>query len=334
MAPDEGLGLAPPLQILREACDRFGYGFRLVDTWSHRLVEVSEGHRSFLAGTDRISVYPLNSAVAVAVAQDKAHTYQRLRQCGFGIPRTGHFFVTEEHRDARPPGREIEDGLRFASELGYPVFVKPNQGSFARNAGPIYDEAELLSAFERIARKDYSAIVQEFLSLPEYRVFMLDGEVRFAYRKSRGTIIGDGVSTIAMLIGESQTLPSPFLQRSLCQRELTQESVLALGEPLEVTPVANLAAGGRIHEFYEAVPGSVREWANGIARAIGLRLVGVDAFFPEGLDHPEGALVLDVNGSPTLTSVYHSGRRELALAVWRDIIVAEFTRKSALQAGL
>src|SRR5688500_14762056 len=127
MAPDDPQRLAPPLEILRKACERFGYTFRIVDTWSERLVEVSDGRRCFLAGTDRISVYPLNSAVAVAVAQDKAHTYNRLEQCGYRIPQTGHFFVRDEYREARPAGREIEDGLSFARQVGYPVFVKPNQ---------------------------------------------------------------------------------------------------------------------------------------------------------------------------------------------------------------
>ncbi len=328
MDPNGAPHLAPPLAILREACERFGYTFRIVDEWSRRLVEVSNGRRSFLSGTDRISVYPLNSAVAVAVAQDKAHTYHRLQQCGYRIPRTGHFFVTDDYREVRPPGREIEDGVRFAAELGYPVFVKPNLGSFARNAGPAFGEPELLAAFARIEERDYSAIVQEFLSLPEYRVFMLDGAVRFAYRKSRGTVTGDGISTLEQLIAThagdaaSELLRSPFLAQELSRLGISTSVVLPSRHAVEVTPVANLAAGGIITEFYESVPPEVREWAAGIGEAIGLRLLGIDAFFPEGLEHPEAALVLDVNGSPTLTSVYRSGRQELALEVWRDIIAA------------
>jgi glutathione synthase/RimK-type ligase-like ATP-grasp enzyme len=89
---------------------------------------------------------------------------------------------------------------------------------------------------------------------------------------------------------------------------------------LEVSPVANLAAGGRIDKYYESVPEAVRQWVAGIADAIGLRLLGVDAFMPDGLDHPDTALALDVNGSPTLTSIYRGGHRELALEIWRDII--------------
>lgn len=325
MATEEPSELAPPLQILREACERFGYSFRIVDTWSNRLVEVSFGRRSFLAGTDRISVYPLNSAVAVAVAQDKAHTYNRLAQCGYRIPQTGHFFVTEEYREVRPSGREIEDGLEFARKLGYPVFVKPNQGSFARNAAPAYDETELVAAFERIASKDHSAIVQEFLELPEFRIFMLDGKVRFAYRKSRGRVVGDGATPIDVLVRRctpepEEVLESPFFRRNLDQQGLAANDTLERGKTLEITPVANLAAGGKISGFYESVPDPVREWASGIADALGLRLLGIDGLFPDGLERPGSALVLDVNGSPTLTSVYHSGRSELALTIWKDIL--------------
>lgn len=328
MATEEPSELAPPLQILRKACERFGYSFRIVDKWSNRLVEVSDGRRSFLAGTDRISVYPLNSAVAVAVAQDKAHSYNRLAQCGYQIPQTGHFFVTDEHRELRPPGREIADGVRFAGQLGYPVFVKPNRGSFARNAGPAYDEAELLTAFKQIGRKDYSVVVQPFLAFPEYRVFMLEGRVRFAYGKSRGTVTGDGTSPIASLLRRAATqvtqesAQTSFIPRTLEQRGLTTDYVLAAGETLEVTPVANLAAGGRVREFHESVPETVSQWAAGIAEAMGLRLLGIDAFFPDGFEHPDTALVLDVNGNPTLTSVYQSGRQDLALETWRDIIKA------------
>ena len=171
------------LPILKETCERAGYTWRLVDDWSNNLVEVSNGKTSFFASSSRPGLYPINPHFASAIAKDKAWTYRILEQKGYKIPQGDYFFVRSEYRELRGDGREIEDAFVFAKKLGYPVFVKPNDSSLGTNAKLIESENELKEHLNLIAQKTHIAIIQKFIELPQYRIFIVDGIAQFMYQR-------------------------------------------------------------------------------------------------------------------------------------------------------
>ncbi len=113
------------------------------------------------------------------------------------MPEGEHFFLNPPpDRYDRPPGRDRADALAYAVTLsgGYarPLVVKPNSGKGAKPVTLIGSEAELSAALDAIAREDDLALIQRFVDAPEFRLFLVDGEIAFLYRKSRSAIVGDG----------------------------------------------------------------------------------------------------------------------------------------------
>lgn len=333
MAPDN-THLAENLKILRECCEREGYRFELIDHFSGYLARVSHGDQAFLAGAGRVSSYPLNSATPSEVARDKGHTYELLKQAGFTIPQTAHVFVSDERRNLRPPGRELPSALQFAADVGFPVFVKPNLGSFARDSGVAYDESELLYRLITIGRRDYSAIVQQFIEATEYRLFVLDGKVMFAYRKSRPVLTGDGQSTINDLVESAalnhQPVERSFLSDRLSREGWSLETIPAAGTRIELSSVANLSAGGVLEDLIKQVPPKVSRWASELAATTMLRVFSVDVLTTSSF-HDAAFTTLDVNGSPSLTTVYALGFQEMVLGLWAEILARYFSVVESLE---
>ncbi|HLF24285.1 MAG TPA: hypothetical protein VI565_10225, partial [Burkholderiales bacterium] len=322
--------LPKPLQILSDICAQDGIAFEVLDGYSAHVARISKGGRSFLTGAGKVNIYPLNNAAAVTIARDKAFTHYVLREAGFAAPRGAHFFLTKERgRYRRPPGREHDDALRYAAELSrgftLPLIVKPNTGSSAKLVTYVRSEAELRAALDEIAQDDEACIVQEFIEAPEFRLFLLDGEVAFCYRKTRALLTGDGQTSVRELFARMKGKPpsDAFLRHRLEKRSLTLESVLPAGAIIEADFVANISAGGLIAGFHEA-DADLRVWARKLARATKLRVAGIDVFSVSELRNLDDAIVTDVNGSPNLTTLHDLGHHDLVWNIWREILAKAF----------
>lgn len=313
------------IAIAALACARMGWRLEILDPFARHLARVSDGTRSFLTGAGRVSAFPLNQAAAVDVARDKAHTAALLAQAGFRVPRGEHVFLHPEHRTQRPAGREIADAPRLAAGLGWPVFVKPNHGSRGAFAEIVETEAQLLAHLAVIAGRHDMALIQEVLSGPERRLFLLDGVVRFAYRRQPARLAGDGRRSLRALLAEFNAgagargvtpVPesSPFLARCLAAAGLRLDDVPAAGREVPFAPRANLAAGGQLHDFVETVPAATAAWAARLAAAVQLRVCAVDLFG----DDPGDFVVIEVNGNPSLGGPWAAGHRETVIALWAE----------------
>lgn len=322
------------LSILREACAHEGVSFEVVDAFTGFVARLTKDRQHYLVGAAGIGVYAINRAAPFAIARDKAFTHYVLRQAGFLIPEGDYFFLRAPHNFMLPDGRGRADALRYARRLSdeytTPLIVKPNAGKGARLVSYVSDEKGLNAALDEIAGADDIALIQSFVDAPEYRLFLIDGEIAFAYRKSRPAVQGDGRSTIEDLLGRRNSdqhaphiLASNYLSRQLEARTLTLKSVLAKEARLEVDFVANLSAGGRFEGFIE-LSEDVRAWARRLAGAVSLRITGVDVFSQSNLSNVDDIIVTDVNGSPNLGTLFDLGYRDLVFGVWRTILRKTF----------
>ena len=321
------------LAILREACEREGIVFDVVDDFTGFVARLTKERKSYLIGAAGIGVYPINRAAPFAIARDKAFTHYVLRQNRIRVPDGEHFFLRAPEGFLLPEGRERSDAIRYARRLSdnfvVPLVVKPNSGKGARFVSYVTSEHDLNVNLDVIASTDNIALVQSFIDAPEYRLFLIDGEVAFAYRKSRPALRGDGRSTIRTLLAKTpaQSLGAPtvsnYLSEQLARRTLSLDSVLPADSELTVDFVANLSAGGRFAGFIEPPP-DVRAWAHALASTVSLRVTGVDLFSPSHLKDVDDIVVTDVNGSPNLGTLYDLDHRDLVFGVWQTILRKTF----------
>jgi glutathione synthase/RimK-type ligase-like ATP-grasp enzyme len=325
------------LSILRDACARNGVAFTVLDGFSGFVARITKGTKSCLVGAAGVGVYPINRAAPFAIARDKAFTHYVLKQAGFSVPIGEHFFLHPPGPQYdRPPGRERSDAIRYAGKIsdGFarPLVVKPNGGKGAKLVAFVRDQPGLNAALDRIAAIDEIALVQSFLDAPEFRLFLIDGEIAFAYAKLRATIRGDSTTPVRILLG-SLSRPGPelgvsfadslFFRSQLAERGLTLDSVLAAGTDIPVDFVSNISAGGQFAGFLEPRE-DLKHWARNLAQAVSLRVTGIDIFSPSKLANVDDIVVIDVNGSPNLGTLFELGHRDLVFGVWQTILSKTF----------
>lgn len=321
-----------PLKIrfARLAAEELGYATETVDPFSHYLIRVSNGARFVFVGAGNVHSYPINNATISSVATDKSHTARLLEQIGVDVPRSRLVFLDDRFADFRPPGHDIAEAKAFAASLGYPVFVKPNEGSRGILAQSVADEDALERHLGSIASRYYSAVVQEYLYGEEERIFYIDGEPYFAYRKTRPLVVGDGRRTVAELLDEvDQKLrrsglspvnrSDPVLEAFLEREGMTPADVPGAGTTMPFSEKANLSWGGGVEEFRERFSDHETELCRKIYRHTGLRVCAIDLLrTAEGANRRE--VVIELNANPALASLERLGRTELLKAIWVAIL--------------
>lgn len=303
------------LTQIRRVAQSLGLKVVEVDAWSAQLIRVDGREGSALFGGGPLCAYPINNATAVSIARDKTHTTQVLQASGIRCVKGEYVFLRPDKRGERPKGREREDAAPMAEELGYPVMVKPNNGSRGRHVFRVENPTQLSAALSAIERFDAMARIERCLNGSEFRVLVFDGRVRYAFRKKALAVTGDGQSTLDTLL-EAAGLGETARESFSAHHDLAR--IPMTGQVVEI-PAANIAAGGAVDEFTLAVPDSVTVFAKRVADAMNLRLAGIDVFAPtlNGVEH--GGVVLEVNGNPSLGT---AAQRFPAVvdAIWQEIL--------------
>ena len=268
----------------------------------------------------------MNRDAAAALAADKSYAAQVLGAAGLPVPR-GCLYVADRARQtlalknaavaaALPPPREA---LRFAGDVGYPVFVKPNRGSEGADVRRADTEADLSSDLAELSAIHTHLRIEDARPGVDLRVLVLEGRARVAYARLPARVQGDGQSTLAQLIaahiealrtghrGAKISATDPRMLRALAAQGLGPEDVPAKGVAVTLLPGANLSTGGSLRDDTDRLPPDTARMAEDAAKALGLRLAGVDLLLPCPDLSPAGATVLEVNSAPGLDFYAASG---------------------------
>ena len=243
------------------------------------------------------------SSIAVEIAQDKEDTKRTLESVGLPVPRGALV-------------RTVEDALRQAARIGYPVILKPLNLNHGRGiSGRLDDDDALRAAWEESSRGSRQVIVEKFATGRDHRVLVVDGKVVACAERVPAHVVGDGRTSIRDLITEANKDPrrgrghtkvltwlpadeqtEEFLRRA--GRSL--DSVPPAGETVYLRATANLSTGGTsIDRTDEMHPDNVTA-CEMAARIIGLDIAGLDVL-TDDISIPfreNGAVIIEVNAGP------------------------------------
>jgi glutathione synthase/RimK-type ligase-like ATP-grasp enzyme len=322
------------LEILRQACRETGDAFEILDPASRFLARVTRAGRSFVASAGLSTIYPLNSHAAAELARDKAYCVDVLASAGLAVVPGARFYADAADASRFSQGQSPADALAWAEWRGYPFFAKLNRGAHGKLARRIGSANALLAYLAEARAFDHMVLLQPIVEAPEARVFIVEGRARFVYRRTPMTLRGDGQRSIGALLASHLADPRLAAEPTALEAAATALARLAkdrraLGdipgpsEPVLVAEAANLAQGGRL-EALDLDPGpELQAWARRVAEASGLRIFGADVFY-ERLEDPSSFQVIELNGNPSLAGLWRAGHRDVCLAIWRDVLDAQF----------
>ncbi|HEX8618344.1 MAG TPA: cyanophycin synthetase, partial [Thermoanaerobaculia bacterium] len=212
--------------------------------------------------------------------------------------------------------RDIEEGLRIANRIGWPVVVKPLDASQGRGINTnIRNEEEFRTAFEDAKRHRNSVVVERYLPGRDFRLLVINHKFVAAAERVPAHVIGDGTHTISELVeianrdprrgvGHEKVLTKITIDgstnRLLHLRGMTPDSVPPAGEFIALKTTANLSTGGTSVDVTDRVHPANIEMAERISCLVDLNIAGIDVVAPD-LETPvreNGGGIVEVNAAP------------------------------------
>ena len=243
------------------------------------------------------------SHIAVEMASDKEETNKLLGALGLPVPR-------------QELVQRVEDAVRAAKRIGFPVVLKPYNGNHGRAISiHLTTDEQVATAFALAQEVSRSVIVESFVTGDDHRLLVVDGVLVAATRRTPAHVVGDGRSTIADLVTEVNRDPRRGIghEKVLTRLELdakaveflaanghSPSTVPAAGERVYLCATGNLSTGGTATDVTDIIHPDNAEMAVRAIKAVGLDVGGVD-FLSADISESyksHGGGICEVNAAP------------------------------------
>lgn len=309
-------------QIFAELAPKLGAVVLLEPTWKIAgQITFPSGRRRYF----RFSSIDLNPLGAAEIAKDKDYANFFMREMGYETIE-GRTFFRPDWGEAIGSPRGIDDAIRYAAEIGYPVFVKPNSGSQGRQAAVATNDDELREALGAAFGVDRVALVQRVVPGRDYRVVVLHDQVISAYERIPLSVEGDGTLSVAELMqrkqeefertGRDTVLKQDDIRidQKIGRYGYDRSTVLGPGEIVYLLDNANLSAGGEGVDVTEELHPTIADLAVRLTKDMGLKLCGVDLLLCGEVSSPLSEyVVIEVNAAPGLDHYAKVGSEQKAI---------------------
>jgi cyanophycin synthetase len=284
----------------KRAADEIGADIEVLGDW---YILIKKDNKHTFVHTYEVC---LDNHLILRIAGNKHIANRFLARKGYPVPQHCIFNI-----------ESIEKGINFLNDLNKKVVVKPSGGGGGRGVTMGVDSVR---QFEQAAY--YAAlfgenlIVEEEISGSSYRLLYLGGEFRDAIRRDPPVVKGDGRSTIAQLIintnkrrleqkpvtALSALTVNYALKRNLKMQKLGLNKVLKEGEVIIVNSVVNQNSAAENHVVRDEVHPAIVEMGTEIVKYLGIELAGID-IIADTLSEPlrvTGGIINEINTTPGL----------------------------------
>lgn len=294
--------------IIREICKKIGIEYRLYD---NRCAVLSQKNHKELIWSRR---FPHNTSSSSRAIDSKYVCSLILHSAG--LPVVPHLKLyrsdTEGYVSQNDTSQRICERIL---DMNDGVVIKPNNSCEGKNVYACFSAKEIESALLLAFRaKEILAASPYIKSNNEYRVFFLNGECLLAYRKIRPYVIGDGYSSLKLLIAKSTAQSENTIQ------SLDLNCIPSEGEKIEIGWKFNLSCGGSVEIVDDyLLKESLFSLTKRAAEAINAQFVTVD--FLEN-DKTKELLILEINAGVAMDQfiLKHKQGKEIAYSIYEKAI--------------
>jgi cyanophycin synthetase len=251
----------------------------------------------------RATMTDKTSSIAVDLASNKDETKRMLQESAIPVAKGMCISSLEEVK-------EVIDYVKF------PLVFKPLDGNHGKGATiNVKTEEEAIEAFHHAKKYSRKIIVEKFITGFDFRVLVINNRFIAAALREPAHVIGDGKSSIQVLIdkenedprrgyGHENVLTEITIDKEthdqLAKYSYTLETVLKKGEKCYLKGTANLSTGGTSTDITDIMHPTNIFYCERISRVIGLDICGID-IMATNLSEPleaTGGVVLEVNAAP------------------------------------
>jgi cyanophycin synthetase len=268
------------------------------------------------------------SHIGAKIASRKTLTLQLLREVGLPVPDSTVV-------------RDVDEAVRAASHIGYPVVLKPRSSNNCRGVCVNLPDDGAVRAYYPVAAREArsgAVIVERFIAGSDYRILVVNDQVVGVYERVPALVAGDGRSSVRTLIERANEDPRRAINArqariaidaqtvaTLAQQGLDLDDIPQASRIIRLTPTTSAHAGAMNVDRTDDIHPDNVTIARLAARTLGLDVAGVDLITPD-ISKPAqatGGAINEVNSCVDIVS-HEYPNDGLPRRVSRDIIAALF----------
>lgn len=299
------------IEMVKEICEELNIKYTLLSkNWVIKLEK--DNKIRYLTGNK----FDLNGHALGNIMDDKYATYEILNDLDIPVC-THHIFYRHNNHNSFAMGcHKKEDLLKIFHKYNNNVVIKPNRGSMGLGVYHITSEEDLFKKTSILFRNNYSiSICPYYQIINEYRVIILDNQIKLMFKKIKPIVIGDGVSALKELLikfnkdyYEAISIPHIIPKKD------------------EIYPYDfkfNLSRGSiAATDIKEPIKNEIASLAQTVSKRSRIRFASIDII--ETIDN--NLLVLEVNSGVTIDKVtkYIENGKKIAKEIYKEAIIKMF----------
>lgn len=252
--------------------------------------------------------FPLNDHAIGLVLDDKYATYEVLKNTGVKVVETMPIFENYN-----------PDSLVNYLKKQKEIVIKSNNGTCGTEVFKVENEVELFDKVDFLLNKNSPICMMPFYHIKtEYRVIILNNQVKLLYGKKRPIIIGDGKKNIKELLQEFN-YNYYAKENNLEKLNLDINKVLDKDLELEIDFKFNLSRGSNIFcDLNSNLKNTLENMALNITNTLNIKFASVDIIELEGGE----LLVLELNSGVMMDNFLklHENGYEIVKNIYREAI--------------
>ena len=288
-------------KIIKEICEE--ENIELITYQDNWLKELRKDNKvRFIAGYK----FSLNNQSIGLVVDDKGLFYDALCK---RVPIIIHHVIFHNY--------DIDEVLNLFHKYNNKVIVKGNIGTCGREVYKITDEKRLFNIVDRLLEKQFSISLCPYYDIDkEYRLIVLNNDIKLVYSKENPTIIGDGVKTIKELLLDFN---SSYYNGAIIEKE---NYIPKLNEKIVVEYRFNLSNGARVNKDIDNdLKDKLISMAKEVIKYTNISFGSIDIIRTINNE----LLVMEANSGVMMNGyLKQTGDRDLVKNIYKEAIIAMF----------
>lgn len=293
-------------RLLVAEAERRGVSVEVMDADDNFLRLARGGHVEYVKQATRTSA---DRYIAPLIMENKEVTKRVLREARLPVP------------DGFTVRTVIEAERHWPHFAGRGLVIKPRSTNFGEGVVIFRDgqwtRAQANEAVAAALTLDSTALLEEFIVGPEYRLLVIGDETVAVLRRVPANVTGDGFRSIRALVAEKNLDPrrgsgyvtplekiqlGPTEADYLAAQGADFDAVPAVGQIVYLRENSNISTGGDSIDHTDDIHPGYKAAAVRAAQAVGARICGADLIIPDLHAAPsaDNYSIIELNFNPAL----------------------------------
>lgn len=298
-------------ELIKEICNENNIKYKFLSkNWIIKLEK--DNNIRFIAGNK----FDLNGHAVGLILDDKYALFDVLKNSGINVCEYKIFYNKDNKYDYAIGCNTYDSAIEYFKNNNCNIVIKPNNGSKGLNIYHITNEKDLIKTLDELFIKNYSISICPYYEIEnEYRVIILNNEVKLIFGKIKPIVIGDGVSTLKELLIN-------FNESYFKDKEI-DNYIPKLNEIYEYDWKFNLSRGAKsFYDIDDELKCKLSEIAINVCKSVDIKFASVDI-----VKLSTGELkVLEANSGVTIDKVtnFLPNGKDIAKKIYTEAILCFF----------